>query len=113
MLSFACRPEKPTGRNPLILQGVAAGCASLRTGESRAGDGARTHDSHVGNAEIAGAEAKPVNDLRQTDPALTHPLHTAAPTDPDLARVVEAWSDLPEPIRRAVLALIGSAVPGS
>lgn len=28
------------------------------------------------------------------------------PTDPDLARVVAAWSKLPEPIRRAVLALI-------
>jgi hypothetical protein len=26
-------------------------------------------------------------------------------TDPDLARVVEAWATLPEPIRRAVLAL--------
>jgi hypothetical protein len=29
--------------------------------------------------------------------------------DPDLARVVEAWPDLPEAIRRAVLALVGSA----
>jgi hypothetical protein len=28
---------------------------------------------------------------------------------PDLARVVAAWPDLPEPIRRAVLALIGAA----
>jgi hypothetical protein len=30
-------------------------------------------------------------------------------TDPDLARVIEAWATLPEPIRRAVLALLGSA----
>jgi hypothetical protein len=29
--------------------------------------------------------------------------------DPDLALVVERWDALPEPIRRAVLALIGSA----
>jgi hypothetical protein len=29
--------------------------------------------------------------------------------DPDPARVVSAWPDLPEAIRRAVLALIGSA----
>ncbi len=29
--------------------------------------------------------------------------------DPDLARVVAAWPTLSEPIRRAVLALIGSA----
>jgi len=31
------------------------------------------------------------------------------PPDPDLARVVAAWPELPEAIRRAVLALIGSA----
>jgi hypothetical protein len=30
------------------------------------------------------------------------------PIDADLARVVSAWPDLPEAIRRAVLALIGS-----
>jgi hypothetical protein len=29
--------------------------------------------------------------------------------DADLQRVVEAWPDLPEAIRRAVLALVGSA----
>jgi hypothetical protein len=27
--------------------------------------------------------------------------------DPDLAKIVAAWFSLPEPIRRAVLALIG------
>ena len=57
----------------------------------------------------------PANDLRQVELSLTPPLHTAAPADPDLARVVEAWPDLPEPLRRAVLALIGtvSATPKS
>jgi hypothetical protein len=30
-------------------------------------------------------------------------------TDPDLARVVEAWPDLPAHIRAAVLALLQSA----
>jgi hypothetical protein len=30
----------------------------------------------------------------------------ASPTDPDLARTVATWPMLPEPIRRAVLALI-------
>ena len=28
--------------------------------------------------------------------------------DPELARVLAAWPDLPDPIRRAVLALVGS-----
>jgi hypothetical protein len=39
----------------------------------------------------------------------------AAPTpeaDPDLARIVATWPMLPEPIRRAVLALIETALPG-
>ncbi len=44
--------EKPTGRNPLNLQGVEAGCGPLRIVDSRAGDGARTHDSHVGNVAL-------------------------------------------------------------
>jgi hypothetical protein len=30
-------------------------------------------------------------------------------TDPDLARVVSAWPDLPPPIRAAVLALVVAA----
>jgi hypothetical protein len=32
--------------------------------------------------------------------------------DPDLARVVNAWSTLPAPLRRAVLALAGGHRPG-
>jgi hypothetical protein len=32
--------------------------------------------------------------------------------DPDLARVVSAWPDLPEAIRRAVLALVNSVIGG-
>jgi hypothetical protein len=35
-------------------------------------------------------------------------LPTAAETDPDLARVVAAWPDLPPHIRAAVLALVGT-----
>jgi hypothetical protein len=33
----------------------------------------------------------------------------SSPIDPDLARIVATWPTLPEPIRRATLALIGSA----
>ena len=34
-------------------------------------------------------------------------------TDPDLAKVVEAWPRLPEPIKRAILAMIeASGQPG-
>jgi excisionase family DNA binding protein len=40
------------GPNPLIYQGVEAGCERLIPFETRAGDGARTHDSHVGNVAL-------------------------------------------------------------
>jgi hypothetical protein len=36
----------------------------------------------------------------------------AAPADPDLARVVAAWPDLPDAIKRAVVALVDSTRPG-
>jgi hypothetical protein len=32
-------------------------------------------------------------------------------TDPELARIAGAWPTLPDPIRRAVLALVGTALP--
>jgi hypothetical protein len=32
-------------------------------------------------------------------------------TDPDLVRIVGAWPTLPKPIRRVVVALIGTTVP--
>jgi hypothetical protein len=35
-------------------------------------------------------------------------LHAPPETDPDLARILNAWPGLPEAIRRAVLALIDS-----
>jgi hypothetical protein len=36
-------------------------------------------------------------------------LHKQAENDPDLARILQAWPTLPEPIRRAILALVESA----
>ena len=37
---------------------------------------------------------------------------TGAPNDPDLAAVVNAWPTLPDPIRRAVLALVEAVGKG-
>ncbi len=49
-------------------------------------------------------------EVTETPPeTLAHSLAHETPIDPDLARVVSAWPDLPDAIRRAMLALIGSA----
>ncbi len=37
------------------------------------------------------------------------PVCTTGCTSPDLARVIDAWATLPDPLRRAILALVGTA----
>ncbi len=44
--------EGSRNAKPLAMQGVEGGCDSLSMIDSRAGDGARTHDSHVGNVAL-------------------------------------------------------------
>jgi hypothetical protein len=39
--------------------------------------------------------------------AAQNPAH--APTDPDLASLINAWANLPEPIKAAILALVRAA----
>jgi len=73
----------------------------------RAGDGARTHDSHVGNAENEDTNLIHDKTLRPMSVSVARQL----PNDPDFARLAAAWAGLPEPIRRAVLALIDSSGP--
>ena len=77
--------------------------------KSRAGDGIRTHDVQLGNVARADSPVKQDNDLGRYPPALARCLHTDADPDPDLARVVKAWPDLPPHIKAAVLALVQTA----
>jgi hypothetical protein len=51
-----------------------------------------------------------VHGFAQIGPKLAFGSPTPArSTDPDLARILEAWPLLPEHIRRAILALVGTA----
>ena len=76
---------------------------------SRAGDRIRTGDVQLGNVAGADPTDKQDKDLGRQTPVLTRPLHAEAATDPDLARVIDAWPDLRPHIRAAVLALVGTA----
>ncbi len=51
--------------------------------------------------------SNPTGGYKERGSAAEH--DTYMKSDPDLARVVETWPELGEAIRRAVLALIGSA----
>src|SRR5262249_18984979 len=84
--------------------------ASRPTRLARAGDGARTHDSHVGN--VANPLPKPhttQSSYGETPCSVARQLPTKAETDPDLARVIDAWARAPPAIKAAVLALVGAA----
>ena len=61
--------------------------------------------SAAGSAQPVAMETTCENKARRPDRALTK---TDA-TDPDLQRVAAAWPELPDAIRRAILALVESA----
>jgi hypothetical protein len=42
---------------------------------------------------------------------LTKPAGDTASLDPDLTRILDAWPTLPDPIRRAVMALVETSSP--
>jgi hypothetical protein len=46
----------------------------------------------------------------EADPSTSPP---AGALDPELARVVQAWPELPAPLKAAVVALVASAAPSS
>ena len=49
------------------------------------------------------------NSYGETPSSVARQLPTQAETDPDLARVLDAWPRLPPAIKAAVLALVGTA----
>ncbi len=96
----------PTKREPLGFQGLEQnqGLVSVIEEEARAG----FEPANDGFANRCPASEKPMNFSTSGDLASSG---AATSTDPDLDRVVETWATLPDPIRRAILALIGSADP--
>jgi hypothetical protein len=101
--------ESGTGRNPLELQEIEAGCGSLRANEEapRPGLEPGTNRLTAGTKTIVssgrtGTCSEPLDRVAARLPE-------SVQTDPELARVVVAWPDLPAHIKAAVLALVGTA----
>src|SRR5262249_37780730 len=71
----------------------------------------RTYNKPVNSRNMPGPNPLPANTSDDGAPgvALCLAQTEETPIDPDLLRVVQAWPDLPDAIRRAVLALVSSA----
>jgi len=89
-----------------------AGCKCL-SGMGYLSDrgGARTHDQRINLPPIGKSNPLTSSGLRISRPPLAHPVPTdTRPTlPPDLAAVIDAWPNLPEPIRAGILAMVKAA----
>jgi hypothetical protein len=105
----------------LELQGLEADCDRLMLFATSSGGWDRTTDTRLMKPSKSDIKCSQDNNLRQDDLRFAHrfaqsgqeqaldcPAH-GRPTDPDLTRVLDAWPTLPEHIRRAIVALVGTA----
>jgi len=106
----------PTGRRGAERQdgmAVALDCDHLIAGEKRVGDRTRTGDNQIHS--LASGRRKDIQDNTSSEEgtgrerALTKEAGPAVEIDVVLARVIEAWPKLSEPIRAAILALVKTA----
>jgi len=91
------------------------------TGYSRPGDSTRekgapcrtrTYNPLIKSQTRGGSQTQaPQDSTTDSAPVTTPRLTKPAENDPDLARLVAAWPELPEVIRRAMVALVESARP--
>jgi hypothetical protein len=72
------------------------------------GDGTRTRNHRIDSPRDAQQKELENKAISHVEEVACRPACRNEPEDADLRRIVEAWPDLPEAIRRAVLALIGS-----
>lgn len=68
-------------------------------------EGIRTPNTQIHSPGDPSTKQHAEEDLWQSNELLGEKVRP----DPDLQCVIAAWPDLPDPIRRAILALIGSA----
>jgi hypothetical protein len=66
-------------------------------------------DKESQNVFTPGHKSLPANSSRQNEGSLSVLLAHSTPTDPDLARIIDAWPTLPDHIRAAIMALVASS----
>jgi hypothetical protein len=63
----------------------------------------------VNSQKVTGRKSMQSNTSGEDTTRLSALLAHQTPTDPDLARIIDAWPALPLPVRAAVLALVESS----
>jgi len=84
-------------------------------GLSSEADGTRTRNHRIDSQPDESHKPLGDSDLRDATEAIA--AHTAAPrsdapNDPDLAALIAAWPDLPEPVRAGINAMVRAATGG-
>ena len=74
----------------------------------------RTSSQGIMSLPVTGRNASRSKGSCDSESPLTHPLHRIAETDPDLDRIVAAWSELPGPVKAGIIAMVEAArtLPG-
>ena len=72
---------------------------------------ARTPDLRFRNAPEENTEALQHNDLHSLEGAAYSPAYSEI--GPDLARLVDAWPNLAEPLKKAIIAIVAASEPGN
>jgi hypothetical protein len=73
----------------------------------------RTWNKPVNSRLLSGPNPNTDTTCGDTDPRRLRACTTSGAADPDLARVVNAWPDLPAHVRLAVMALVGTVAPNA
>jgi len=95
--------------NPALSDRAFEQAAALRDGS-----GVMTLGGAVAKTAPRSRNSLLTKDLRATiAPPAAHLPRAAAELPPDLARVVERWSGLPEALRAGILVMVEAAGPGS
>ena len=84
-------------------------------GSSSEADGTRTRNHRIDSQPVECPNSRDERGLRdgtETIAAQTAALGSDAPHDPDLAPLIAAWPDLPEPVRAGIYAMVRAATGG-
>jgi hypothetical protein len=103
-------PQRGTAASPLAkTKGLAATDLPRFSAPRRT----RTYNPLIKSPLVSFRNARSVKPLRISLPTLAPSLPLGADLPPDLAAVVDAWAELPEPVRLGIVAMVKASRKGN